>query len=385
VTSVTREPAEVLPRPLASVLRCPACLGGTWTEKRPDRAGELASIECGGCRARYLVVEGIPLLTPLPRGATTSEQDPAVVGVLHTGLGRYADLVGGLRDVLAFVNEQPLESAFRVPGAEWISLWRFGAFPKYRTLVDLIGAAETVVDLGCGYGCSTASFLESAQRTIGIDENLFLLLLFRRYARERARDEAALVCYDLGNVTLPLADSVADAVVGLSFFNHFACLRGRRFFERFFAEAARVVRPGGGLWLDTVPNPRFPFLWEINFGPHGGGVMRRLLKRPLRRLPLRRVPGLALAIPLWLGHSLHEIVGRRRPLDYPSFRREIAKALPEIGTRVLPADARGYRRLAPGFAQVELADPDATFASGALVPLTTGPRELSYLLLRCAR
>jgi SAM-dependent methyltransferase len=380
----TADPATVLPPPLASALRCPACLEGTWVERWPERAGELASIECGGCGARYLVVEEIPLLEPLQRDATASEQDPHVERILRSALARYFDLFRGLQGVLAFVNEQPLEAAFRVPGAAWVTLSHIDSSWK-RTVADLVGKAETVVDLGCGYGASTAPFLETAERTIGIDENLFLLLLFRRYARERGRGAPALICHDLGRARLPLADSVADVVIGFSFFNHFACLRGRGVFERFFAEAARVVRPGGGLWLGEVPNPRYPFLWEINFGPYSGGVLHRLLERPLRRLPLRRVPGPALGVPLWLGHSLYRIASRRRPLGYPIFRRELGKALPEIGSRVLPADVDGYRRIAPAFAQVELADEKATYAAGALVPLTGGVGEGSYVLLRCIR
>jgi SAM-dependent methyltransferase len=376
--------ATVLPPALASALRCPACLEGTWTERRPERAGGLASIVCGGCGARYLVVEEIPLLVPLPRDATASEQDPQVERILRFALARYFDLFGGLQGVLGFVNEQPLDAAFRVPGAEWITHSHIDN-PKFKRVADLVGKAETVVDLGCGYGASTMPFLETAKRTIGIDENLFLLLLLRRYARERARGAPALVCHDLGQARLPLADSVADVVIGLSFFNHFACLRGRRVFERFFAETARIVRPGGGLWLDEVPDPRYPFLWEINFGPYSGGVLHRLLERPLRRLPLRRVPGPLLGMPLWLAHSLYRIARRRRPLGYPIFRREFGKALPEIGSRVLPADADGYRRLAPAFAHVELADEKATYAAGALVPLTGGVGEGSYVLLRCIR
>src|SRR5262249_53692290 len=121
-------------------------------------------------------------------------------------------------------------------------------------------------------------------------------------------------------------------------------------------------------------------------GPFSEGVLRRLLERPLRRLPLRRVPGPALAVPLWLGHSLYEIASRRRPLGYPSFCREVvAKALPEIGARVLPADARGYRRLVAAFGEVELGD-DASYDAGALVPLPDGAgREVPYVLLSCTR
>jgi SAM-dependent methyltransferase len=379
---------SVLPPHLSSRLRCPACLEGAWVEHRPEGSAELASIECGSCGARYLVVEEIPLLgVPLSHGGAASEHDPDVKHALRLALGRYFDLFGGLREVIAFVNEQPLEAAFRVPGSEWISLDRFGAFPKYRVVPALVGAAETVVDLGCGYGCSTVPFLETARCTIGIDENLLLLLLLRRYARERAPGVLGLICYDLERLRLPFADSGAEVLVGLSFFNHYACLQTLGFLERFFAEAARVLRPRGRLLLDMVPNPKYRFLWEINFGPFDEGVARRLLERPLRRLPLRRVPGPLLAGVLWSAHSLYQIAGRRRPLTYRSFRREVvSKALPEIGSRVLPADAHGYRRLAPAFSQIELADEEATLRTGALVELSGGTSsEKSYVLLHCTR
>ena len=120
----------LLPLKLADAIRCPACLGGSWLEHTSDASSSGGSIECLNCRMHYLVVEGIPLLTaaiPHDDGASASpeqraEHDPDVQRVVHEALGNYFDLVGGLREAIAWVNGQPLEQTFRVPGANWISL-----------------------------------------------------------------------------------------------------------------------------------------------------------------------------------------------------------------------------------------------------------------------
>jgi SAM-dependent methyltransferase len=385
----------LLPPNLANTIRCSACLAGSWLEHTSDASSSFDSIECLSCRMHYLVVEGIPLLTvPIPHDPASAsleeraERDPDVQRVVHDALGNYFDLVGGLRQAIAWVNDQPLEQTFSVPGATWISLERFESLEKYKSIPTIVGDAETVLDLGCGYGCSSVPFLASrqARALIGVDENLFLLLLFQRYARERSLEGLALVCYDLDRLPLPIADDAVDAIIGISFFNHFACFKPSGFVKGFFTEAARVLRPGGRLALDMVPNRRHPFLTEINLGDAiEERAVRRAVERALRRLPLKRLPGGAIALMLWLGHSGYSLVKLQRPLRYGSFRKELSKALPEIGLAGLPADPADYRRLAGDFAHVEILDHAAVYRTGALVPPEGSAARTPYLILRGTR
>jgi len=314
-------------------------------------------------------------------------EDPETRTLVSRSLGRFEAGLGGVEAALSHARRGSLEDAFRVPGAPWISLSRFG-WPKYDRLRELVPVGGVVLDLGCGFGPSLAPFLSPAKggAGIGLDENLLFLLLFKRFAAERELREPVLVCRDAGRAPLPLADAAADVVIGASFFNHFACLRPRRKLRHFFAEAARVTAPGGTLILDMVPNRHRPFPTEVNVGEviHGPALRRRA-ERLLRRLPTRWLPGPITAAALWVSYRLYMALARRRALGLTAFKRELGKAVPEAALSGLPYRLRQYARLAAGFSAVELLDDRRLLERRERVPVTGFSPRIGYLVLRARR
>jgi SAM-dependent methyltransferase len=375
------------------MLRCPRCGADAWDERSDCRDGTSGLLECSSCRANYLVVRGIPILTASIPGddgrclAERAEHDPPVRDLLRARLGSYGGLLGGFAGALESVDQEPLEKAFAVPGAPWINLRRL-ELPHFHRIAGLFSGVGTLVDLGCGYGASTLPFVspERARAAVGIDENLFLLLLLRRYCEEKSHDNVALVCYDLEALPYPLRDGSADAVTGVSFFNHFASLRNRAFVSAFFGEMARIVEPDGNLVLDMVPNRGHPFPTEINIDAViSQASLEALARRVLGLLPLRWLPGGISASALWAAYSLYAALSGRPSRSYADFRRDLTKALPELGVFYLPLDPDAYGKVIDGFRTVSAFDQAHFDATGELARGHGWTPRTPYFLVRCTR
>jgi arsenite methyltransferase len=137
-----------------------------------------------------------------------------------------------------------------------------------------IADGETVVDLGSGSG--TDSFLAAQQvgdsgRVIGIDMTKAQLAKSRRLAAEHAVANVEFIEAHIEQ--LPLRDGSVDVVISNGVIN----LASDK--ARVFAEAARVLRPGGRLALaDIVTSTQLPVsvtcdaaLWAACIG----GAMQR--------------------------------------------------------------------------------------------------------------
>lgn len=123
------------------------------------------------------------------------------------------------------------------------------------TLVDHIGQAGRILDVGCGTAGTSVALALSAlapQQVIGVDADADTL----EAARVRAEG------YDLGSERvqfthvpagelLPFADASFDLVTCVSVLEFISTQAHR---DRFVGELLRVLRPGGYLFLAT-PNP----------------------------------------------------------------------------------------------------------------------------------
>ena len=379
---------------LAARLICPGCNGGKWDQRAYADESASGTLACASCGRRWLVIEGVPLMTtPVPPGRserTLSEhlvRDPVARQVAGAALGRFAAELRGVEGAISQIRQEPLERAFMVKGAPWITLRRFES-EKYAHLGDLVPSGEVLLDLGCGYGASAAPFLAGgkARSVIGLDENLLLLLLFKRYTAARRLGEAAFICHHLGRRPLPLCDGAVDTVVGGSFFNHFACLKGSQELRQFFSELARVLSPSGTLLLDMVPNRQYPFPREVILEPViAQPRLRDWAKRAIRGVPTAWLPPSLTVGALWLTYRAYMASRGRPALGFASFKRELGKAVPEAALGGLPIRPRRYSRLAADFSRIEVFDDAALLRRGELRPVGPVAVTSRYFLLRATR
>lgn len=154
---------------------------------------------------------------------------------------------------------------------------------RRRTVAALgLPPSSLVLDVGCGTGDLCQTLEATGHRPIGFDRSHGML------ARARQRTRSPLVRGDA--LHLPVRDGAADGLVcGFT-------LRNLAVLEPFFAECARVLRPGGRVGLLEVAAPSNPVLrWghSVYFGrvvPLVGGLLSdgaayRYLPRSVAYLP----------------------------------------------------------------------------------------------------
>lgn len=152
---------------------------------------------------------------------------------------------------------------------------------RNRTIKELsLPTGSRIADLACGTGDFCRALTERGHEPIGFD------LAFGMLAH--ARTGAPLAQADV--LRLPLADASVDGVTCGFALRNFVEL------EPFFAELARIVRPGGRIALLDVSRPTNPLLrfgYDIYFGkivPLIGGALSNAdayhyLPRSLSYLP----------------------------------------------------------------------------------------------------
>lgn len=135
---------------------------------------------------------------------------------------------------------------------------------RRRTVAALgLAPGSLVVDVGCGTGDLCRELERAGYRAVGVDRSAGML--------KAARTRASLVRGD--GLAMPMPDVSADGLVcGFSLRNFLAL-------GPFFAECARVLRPGGRVALLEVAVPRHPLLragHSVYFGkvvPVVGGIL----------------------------------------------------------------------------------------------------------------
>ena len=138
-----------------------------------------------------------------------------------------------------------------------------------------------VADVGCGAGTQSRLWAERGHRVFGLDVNEPLI----RLAEKRAAEQGVDIKFEVGTATaLPWADRTMDVCLVPELLEHVAD------WQSCVNEAARVLRPGGLLYLSTT-NVLCPKQQEFNMplyswfpGP---------LKRYCERLAVTTRPAIA--------------------------------------------------------------------------------------------
>lgn len=108
----------------------------------------------------------------------------------------------------------------------------------------------SILDVGCGFGGTLASLNERYSRLALVGVNIDPRQLARAAQQVRPSRGSTLELVEADAARIPLASGSFDVVLAVECVFHF----DRR---AFFAEAARVLRPGGNLTLsDFVPSAR---------------------------------------------------------------------------------------------------------------------------------
>jgi SAM-dependent methyltransferase len=136
----------------------------------------------------------------------------------------------------------------------------FAAAAPNRVLLDFVRAEMArrprprILDLGCGAARNAAPIAALGAAVIGTDASWPMLeAARRRVATERPAGRVDLVLAPMDE--LPLRDESVDLVVAHGIWN---LARSGSEFRRAVAEAARVARPGAGLFLFTFSRSTLP-------------------------------------------------------------------------------------------------------------------------------
>jgi 2-polyprenyl-6-hydroxyphenyl methylase/3-demethylubiquinone-9 3-methyltransferase len=155
--------------------------------------------------------------------------------------------------------------------------WWDPSSPRFRTLQQLnrfrlglirewLGerlAGSLVVDLGCGGGLLGAPLAEAGARVIGLDISGRSL----RTAHERVPHGALWAQADLTRT--PVRTGCADLVLAADVLEHLEP------FEPALAEAARLLKRGGHLYVNTLNKTRMASLIAVTIGETWLGVVPR--------------------------------------------------------------------------------------------------------------
>jgi SAM-dependent methyltransferase len=174
--------------------------------------------------------QGIPIFTKTPR----RELIPGNMGP--------CEYQGDRSAVDPFVNDWIVNTNGNL---YWSSRGKLPRYPIPQSPLQA-GDGKTVVDVGCSWGRWSIAAARAGYRPIGVDVHVDALAAAARVAKQLGA-EADFVCGDADH--LPFLPQSVDAVFSYSVLQHLE----RSVVRRFFAEAHRILKPGG-VCLVQLPN-----------------------------------------------------------------------------------------------------------------------------------
>src|ERR1700723_421309 len=152
----------------------------------------------------------------------------------------------GSTDQPTFYDQHPFD--WVVPGPD--TDIRSVVSPLLAELIEHLDLNSLVLDVGCGPGRVLGFLARRGFRCIGIDRSLVSI------GRAVDRYDCPGVVAD--NLSLPIADSIADVIISDGVIHHTTSPRAA------FTENLRILKPGGQLYLGVYkPFGRYPRLYKI--------------------------------------------------------------------------------------------------------------------------
>ena len=351
---------------LTGFLRCPACFGRyqfqeVKTEEMYQTSGVLT---CSKCGKSVITIRGIPIFYTLFDEASLAlnflslilHEDLQTEPFLTSVLGRSEESFK-LRKLLNYLDNESLTATFEHFRTGYINLERF-AWKKFQGIQKFLTyePVETFLDVGCGFGCSSAHFLTSGKvkYCIGIDKSLFFLLLFQRYCQEQDFQNIDLVCLDTKNQPFPFKSNSFELIIAISFFNHFVSTRTQKIINVFFRELDRITTRKGRIYIDAVPNRLNPFPGEVNLP----GLLNPRLEQVAgvmgHAIPVKWLPRLLSMNILWRLYRGYCKSVNMKIEPYDVFLNYVSSVIPEIDVNCLPLSPSAYKRLLARFTQTKV-------------------------------
>ena len=158
----------------------------------------------------------------------------------------------------------------------------WGLQTRFRCFTRLWRGAEPgalYLDAGCGAGTYTRWLAEQGLEVIGADYSHPALLK----AAQRGATRIAYCAADTSN--LPLADATLDGVLC------FGVLQAVWSAQPFVTELARVIKPGGELWIDALNAHALHAMWDMNERRLRGRPMHLRYESPRKLMTILRDAG----------------------------------------------------------------------------------------------
>ena len=133
------------------------------------------------------------------------------------------------------------------------NFWRL----KLQSIADLTGQLEgqRILDLGCGVGTCAIEYGMRGNQTIGVDYTFQAVQAGQELSRSKG---LAATNFCVGDVsTLPFHNHTFDGIIASDIFEHLV----PEVLDRTVGECARVLKPGGRLYVMTWPT-RYRYIFN---------------------------------------------------------------------------------------------------------------------------